>query len=142
MNGKPWIQVCLWQLAAGGDLGPLAQQGPQAFDEHQRADDAEESDVAEPDHQIDLADSAQKGEEPDAEGRAEQAADQQHGAHLEVDVAALPMRQHAGDGGGDDLIGLGTDGDGRRNADEDQDRRHEKPAADPEEPGKKADRPA
>ena len=52
------------------------------------------------------------------------AADQQHRAHLEVDVAAPPMGEHAGYGGGDNLVGLGGDSHSGWYADKEQQRRH------------------
>jgi hypothetical protein len=52
-SGSAWTQLC--SLRRGG-LGPAAAtaERAQAFDEHQRADDAEEHDVAELYQQVDL----------------------------------------------------------------------------------------
>ena len=49
------------------------------------------------------------------------------------------MRQHARHRRGDDLGGLGADRDGRRDADEDQQRRHQEAAADAEQAREEAD---
>jgi hypothetical protein len=51
-------------------------------------------------------------------------------------------REHAGDRGGDDLIGFGPDCHGGRDAKEDQQRRHEEATADAEQAGQEPDRPA
>ena len=53
-------------------------------------------------------------------------------AHQEIDVAALPVRTRAGDRRRDDLARTGPDGDRRRHAEEDQERRRDEPAADAE----------
>ena len=50
----------------------------------------------------------------------------------EVDIVAPHVGEHARDRGGDDLHGLGAHRDGGRHADEDQQRRHQKAAADAE----------
>ena len=110
-----------------------------ALDEHQHADCAEEDDVAERHEQIDLADGAQRGEDLDADRRADEATQQQDETHLEVDRAPAPMRQHAREGRGDDLVRLGRHGHRRRDADEDQERGHQKAAADAEDAREKAD---
>ena len=119
-------------LAAYALPGPLADDGAAALDRHEDADHAEKDDVGERHHQVDLADLAQRLEEEDAGGRAGRAADQHDAAHLEVHGAPAPMRDAARDRGGDDLVGLGGDRHGRRNADEDQERGHQETAADPE----------
>jgi hypothetical protein len=113
LNGSAWIQSAL--LARGrGRAGVRARPADraQAFDEHQRADDAEEHHVAKPHQQIDLPDPAERGEDLHPDGRPDKAAHQQDGAHLQVDGLAPEMRQHAREGGGDDLVRLGRHGDG------------------------------
>ena len=49
------------------------------------------------------------------------------------------MGEHARNRGGDELVRFAGDGNRRRNADEDQERRHQEAAADPEQPGQHAD---
>ena len=127
------------QLGAAGAGRAPAPHGAQAFHEHECADNAEEGHIGQFDDEIDLADRPQDGEQPNAKARAQESADQQDGSHLEVDVAAPPMGEHAGDRRGDDLIGLGADGDRRRHADEDQRGRHEEAAAHAEEAGQEPD---
>ena len=61
-------------------------------------------------------------------------------AELEVERAALEMRQRAGEGRGDDLVGAGGDGDRRRDVVEDQQRRDQEAAADAEHARQEADR--
>jgi hypothetical protein len=73
---------------------------------------------------------------------AEHAAGDQQIAHLQVDVAALPMAEGTGDGGGHHLAGAGADGDPRGDAEENQQRRHDEPAADAEHSRQKSDRQA
>ena len=127
-----------WWAAGLAGLG----DGVQALDEHQRADDAEENHVGELDQQIDLPDGAQRIEKLHTERGTDQPANQQHAAHLQIDGFALEMRQHAGKGGGDDLVRLGRHRDGGRDADEEQERRHQEPAADAEHARQDADQPA
>ena len=104
----------------------------QAFDEHQPADNAKEDNVGEPHQEIDLAHRFQRIEQLNPEGCTDQAADQKHGAHPKIDRPALEVRKYAGEGRGDDLVRLGRHGDGGWNADEEQKRRHQETAADPE----------
>ena len=52
------------------------------------------------------------------------------------------MRQDAGKRRGDDLVGFGRHGDRGRDADEEQQRRHQKAAADAEHAGQDTDKPA
>jgi hypothetical protein len=105
------------------------------------ADDAEEDDVAKPHQQIDLPDPRERGEDLHPDGRADKAADQQDRAHFQVHRLAPEMRQHAREGGGDDLVRLGRHGHGGRDADEEQKRRHQEPAADAEHARQDADEP-
>jgi hypothetical protein len=83
------------QLAARAARTALPQQRAHALGAHQEPQRAEQQDVTDGDRQLDLAQPLQPGEQPDAEHRAGKAADQQDEAHLEIDVAAPPMRQHA-----------------------------------------------
>ena len=61
-------------------------------------------------------------------------------AELEIERAALEMRQRTGERRGDDLVGAGRDRDGWRNVVEDQQRRDQETAADAEHARQKADR--
>ena len=59
-------------------------------------------------------------------------ADKEQQAHFEVDVAQTEMRKGAGCRGPDDLVGIRSRRHSRGNAEHYQKRRHQKPAADPE----------
>ena len=131
--------VVLMQFAAPRRAAALPQDGARALDQHQGADDAEKEDVGQADYQVDLADGAQPGEQLDAEIGAEETAREQDAAHLEIDVAAPPVRDHARHRRRNDLVGFGRHRDRRRDADEDQQRRHQEAAADAEQAGKKTD---
>ncbi len=130
----------LVQLAARSAGFAAAHQRARPLDQHQDPERAQEQHEAEIDHQLDLADPAQQAEEPDAEQRAEETADQEDGAHLEIDIAAPPMRQHARHRGADELVRGGGDGNRRRDADEDEEGRQQKAAADAEHAGEETDR--
>ena len=80
------------------------------------------------------------GEEPDAEDGADEAAADQHSRELEVERVAPQGGERAGRRGGGDLRRLRADRDGRRNAEEDQERRHQEAAADAEQARDEADR--
>ena len=69
--------------------------GAQAFGQHQRANDAKKHHIGQLDNQVDLADVAQEREQRDAKRRADHAAGHQDSPHLEVDIAAAHVRQHA-----------------------------------------------
>ena len=58
---------------------------------------------------------------------------------LKSTLSRCQWREHAGDRRGDDLVRLRRDGDRRRHADEDQQRRQQETAADAEHAGKEAD---
>jgi hypothetical protein len=75
-----------------------------------------------------------------ADRGADEAADQQHRAELEVERAALEMRERARKRRGDDLVGAGGDRDGWRDVVEDQQRRDQESAAHAEHPRQEADR--
>ena len=126
------------QLAARALLAP-AQQRTDALDQHQPADASEKENVGQRDDEIDLSDGLKNAKDPYAECRSASAADQHHQPQLDVDVLAPPMGKHARYAGGDKLVRLGSDRDGRRHADEDQQRRHQEPAADAEHPRQEAD---
>ena len=117
-------------------------QGIQAFEEHQRADDPEEHDVTKLHQQIDLPQTLEVVEHENAQPRSGQPADQQHRPHGKVDRPAPEMRQHGREGGRDDLVGAGGHGHRGGHADEEQKRRDQKPAADPEHARQHPDQPA
>ena len=112
----------------------------QALPQHQGADHAEQDHVGERDEEIELAGLLQEIEDLDAGDGAEDAAADQEVAHLQVDVAAPPMAEGARHRGGHHLAGAGADGDARRHAEEDEQRRHDEFAADAEHAGQEADR--
>ena len=128
------------QSAPRGSRPMQPEQRANAFDHHQRAECTEQQHVADRDRQLDLAQAFQQGEDPHPEKRARQAADQQDVSHLEIDIAAPPVSEHTRNRGTDQLVRRGSDGDGGRYADEDQQRRQQKAAADAEHPGEKSDR--
>ena len=132
----------MMQLAPDALSAAPQQDGARTLDQHQGTDDAEKKDKRQADHQVDLADGAQPGKQFHTQIRADEAAGEQHAAHLEIDIAAAPMRDHTGNRRSNDLVGFGRHRDGRRDADEDQQRRHQESAADAEQAGKKADRAA
>ena len=122
--------------------GARLADGVGAFDHHQRADHAEERHVAGGDEDIEHAEAPEHADQLHADRGADEAAGQQHAAHLDVDVAPAPLRQRARYRGGQDLRRLGADGDRGRDAGEDQQRRHQEAAADAEHAREEADRPA
>ncbi len=129
----------LVQLAALRRAGALAAaQGPRRFGQHQPADTTKDQHIGQGNDKIDLAYLAQEAEHLHARGRTDEAAEQQHEPHAEIDIAAAHVRQHAGHRRGDDLGRLRADGDGRRHADEDEERRHQEAAADSEQAGEQA----
>jgi hypothetical protein len=111
-------------------------------DQHQHPDGAKHDHIAKRHHQIDLAQFAQQREKLHAGSRSGQPAHQQHRAHLEVDRLAPPMHQNPRERGPRDLIGPGRHRHRRGNADQDQQGRDQKPAADPEQARDNADAPA
>ncbi|MCY1500861.1 hypothetical protein D9M68_349150 [compost metagenome] len=119
-------------------LGGLAH-GDDAFPKHQTADSAEQHDVEQRDHQIELAEAAQQRKQPDADRRAHEATAEQHRAELDIDGAAPKMRDRAGYRRGNHLVGAGRHRHDRRNIVEDQERRDQETTANAEHAGKKAD---
>ena len=85
----------LMQLAARRAGLARAHDGANALGQHQRPDDAEKHHIGQLDDKVDLPDIAQEGEQRDTKGRADHAACHQDRPHLEVDIAAAHMRQHA-----------------------------------------------
>ena len=83
---------------------------------------------------------AQKGEQPDAERGADDAAGEQHAAERNIDGAPPPVADRARHRGCRDMAGDAGHGDRGRDADEDQERRHQEAAADAEHSGDKPDR--
>ena len=72
-----------------------AHDGAHAFCNHQRADDAQQEHVGHPDGDVELSDRAQEREQPDAEGRADDAACEQHADQRHIDGAAAPVAERA-----------------------------------------------
>ena len=103
---------------------------------------AEHQDVEQADHDIDLAARLEQPEQRRADERAEQAADDHHPAHLQVDPAAAHVDHHARDAGAGDLGRGRGDRDRRRDAVEDQQRRGQEAAADAEHARQHADQEA
>jgi hypothetical protein len=112
---------------------PVQHQNLEIVDHHQPGDRAEEQHIGQRDHQVDLPQRLQLREQGNPDDAADGAPQQHDDAQLEIDIAPPPMGQHAGDGGGDQLVRLSGDRDRRRNADKDQQRRHQEPAPDSQE---------
>jgi hypothetical protein len=129
-------------LGEGAGAGAAPEPGAERLDQHDHADRAEEHDVAERDHDVDLAALAQQLEQPDAAGRANEAAGDQDHAHAQVDIAAAHMGQHARGRRRQNLGCLGADRNRRRDPDEDQERRHQETAPDAKNTRQKTDGPA
>ena len=66
--------IVLMQLASDALSAAPPQDGAQTLHQHQDADDAEKKDKGQADHQVDLADGAQPGEQFHAQIRTEEAA--------------------------------------------------------------------
>ena len=71
--------------------------------DHQAADDAEQRHVGEADREIELAERAQHGEQPDAGRGADNAAGQQHQREREIERAPPPVGDRAGERRGGDV---------------------------------------
>ena len=97
------------------------------------------SDVKQADDDIDLAARLEDSEQRRADDRAEQAADDHHAGHLQVDPAAAHVDHRARDAGAGDLGGRRGDRDRRRDSVENQQRRGEEAAADAEHSREHAD---
>ena len=69
-----------------------AQDRAHALADHQAADGAEQHHVGQADGEIELAERAQQGEQPDADRGAEDAAGQQHEAERQIERAPPPIR--------------------------------------------------
>jgi hypothetical protein len=113
---------------------PPAPEFPDALLEHQAAHDGEERHVGDDDDEVELACPSCRREEPYAQRRSHESSRHQYGAELVIEGIAAQRPEHARRGGGDDLRGLSRHRDGRGNSEEDQERRHQKAAADAEEP--------
>ena len=140
LNGNPCIQVWLpGRRKFDWFALPRPQNCAHALGNHQRAHDAEEEHVGNTDGDIELADRAQRREQPDTEGSADNSACEQHGGQGEIDRSAPPIADRAGHRGGGDVAGDGRHCDRRRDAEEDQERRHQETAADAEHAGDESD---
>ena len=58
---------------------------------------------------------------------------------MEIDIAPAPLHEASRDRGGHDLVGASGDGNGRRDAGEDEQRGEQETAADAEHAGQEAD---
>lgn len=74
-----------------------------------------------------------------AQIRSHQSADEQDGAHFVIYVSQPRVRRHSGRRSRHHLAGAGSGCNGRRNAQEHQNGRHQKPAAYSEKPGERSD---
>ena len=136
MKGRPWIQLCFLRAGRFSALG-LAD-GVEAFDEHQPANDAQKDNITELDQQIDLSERLQVVEDHHTQTGADEASDQQHRAHPEVHGLSPQMRKHPRERRSNDLVGFGGHGDCWRDADEEEQWRHQEATTDAEHAGKHA----
>src|SRR5260221_336199 len=83
--------VVLMELAARPAGPALAQQGAGALDRHQPTQNPEQQNVEQRDRQLDLTQPLEQSEQPHAEHRTGEPAQQQDETHLEVDGAAPPI---------------------------------------------------
>ncbi len=114
----------------------------ETFDQHQTANASEQRDIGKDDHRIEMALPLHRIEEYDAQDRAGDAAQRENNGKFEIDCVAAPIGQGARHGRGRDLARHAGHGNGWRNAKKDQQRRHQKSAADAEKPGNEPDRDA
>ncbi len=84
---------------------PRANNGAHALGHHQCTDHAEEKDVGNAYRDVELADRTQRGEQPDAESRADYAPRKQHEREREIDRPALPVADRPGHGRSGDMAG-------------------------------------
>ena len=110
----------------------------EAFHEHVEADDAQHDDVGDLDDEVGIAHGPEHLDELYAHGAPEHAADDEEEPHLEVHVPQAVVGIGSGGGGRHDLVGVRGRGHRGRNPHHDQERRHEKAAPDPEQPGEEA----
>lgn len=111
-----------------------AHDGLHGFTQHEHANGAEEGDVGQGDHQIQLPEALQDTKNPDTEGRANNTRAEQSSGEFEVDARLAPIGQNAGCGGGYNLCGDGGNGNGWRNSGEDEQRREQEAASNAEKP--------
>ncbi len=119
---------------------PGSNEGPDAFIQHQAADDAEENYIGERNHQINLSKGFHQAEDIDTDKRPQYPANQQHGAHLEINGPTPPVRDDARYGRGNSLVSLRGDRNRGRDTGKDKKWRHQEATANPEHAGKKSDR--
>ena len=128
-------------LSPQGDASaPCARQGADRFEQHEAADEPHQRDVGDVDEKFELPGAPQCVEGPDADDGARDTARDQNEGKLAVERPPTPVGEGASRRGGGDLRRLRRDGDSGGDADEDEQRRHQKPAADPEHARNKADR--
>ena len=121
---------------------PLADDRARAFDHEHRADPAQQQDVGQADGDVELSQPAQQGEQRDAGNGPEHAAHQQHHRERQVDRVPPPIADGAGKRRRRDMARDRGHRHRRGYAEEDQQRRHQEPAADAEHAGNESDRDA
>ncbi len=117
-----------------------ADDGARALADQQHADDAQQRDVGQADHEIELIERAQPREQRDTADGADDAAGEQHQRQRDIERVAPPIGDRAGERGGRHVGGDARHRHRRLHADEDQQRRHQKSAADTEHAGNEANR--
>src|SRR5690606_3526394 len=119
-------------LARRGLAPDTMQDLRQALVQHHAADRAEEQQIGQGYHQIGLTQQAQVAEQLDAHERAQGAAHRHDAADAVVDRLHAGIADDARGRGGDDVAGLAGHRHRRRDAQENQHRRHQESAADAE----------
>ncbi len=110
-------------------LHRLLAHALEAFHEHVAADDAQHHHVRDLDDKIGVAQGPQRLDEVYPQGAPNDSADDEDDPHLEVHVAQAVMGVGARGGGRHDLVGIRGCGHRGRDADHDEQRRHEETAA-------------
>ena len=121
---------------AGGRLPP---PGAQPFAEHGEADESEDEDIGQLQEEVEIALVAEDLHELHADEPARPSSADDEQPHLEVDVAEAGVGEGSRRGPGGDLGGVCGGGHGGRNADEDQERRHQEAASHAEQTREEAD---
>ena len=118
---------------------PAGPEFLEALHQHKPADDGEQGDVGDHDDDIELAGGARGGEEPDAQPGPHEATHGQKGGEFYIESLAAEGGKTARRRGCHDLRHLARHGNGGRYPEKDQQRCHQKPATDSEQPGNEAD---
>jgi hypothetical protein len=108
--------------------------------DHEGAHGAEQDQVGEADGEVELAERAQDREQPDPRAGADEPTGKQHQRQCRIERAPPPIGQRAGERRRRDMARNARHRDRGSDADEDQERGHQKAAADAEHAGDESDR--